>query len=77
MTATATTNCRSGSTPMNTPSASGKLAISIAPALSRRLSAVKTSSSPFWMMTDSPNVTSSGGSRSSPSVRLRSARCST
>ena len=58
------------------PSASWKLATSIAPACSRRLSAVNSSSSPFWMMTERPNVTSSGGRRSSPSVRLSSARCS-
>ena len=63
MTATATTNWSSGSTPIHTPSASWKLATSIAPALSRRLSAVNSSSSPFWMMTERPNVTSSGGSR--------------
>ncbi len=43
---------------------------------SRRLSPVKSSSSPFWMMTERPKVTSSGGSRSSPSVRLSRPRCS-
>ena len=58
------------------PAADGMLAISIAPALSLTLSAVNNSSSPFWMMTERPKVTSSGGSRSSPSVRLSSARCS-
>ena len=47
------------------------------PALSRRLSAVKISSRPFWMMTERPKVTRSGGRMSLPSVRLRRPRCST
>ena len=50
-------NCNSGSTPIHIPSASGKLATSMAPALSLRLSAVNNSSNAFWMMTDRPNVT--------------------
>ncbi len=53
----------------------GKLAVSMAPACSRRLSALKISSNPFWMITERPKVTSSGGNRSSPSVRLSTRRC--
>jgi branched-chain amino acid transport system permease protein len=44
---------------------------------SRRLSAVNVSRSPFWMITDRPKVTRSGGSTSLPRVRLRSPRCRT
>ena len=53
-------------TPIARPPPSSIEAVSIAPSRSRRLSAVKASSSPFWMMIDSPKVTSSGGSRSRP-----------
>ena len=48
----------------------------MAPALSRWLSAESVSKRPFWMMIDSPKVTSSGGRMSRPSVRLSSANCS-
>ena len=61
MTTTASANSSSGSTPIATPRPSWKLAISSAPACSLRLSAVKSSSRPFWMMTERPKVTSSGG----------------
>ena len=66
----------SGSTPTASPPPIWMLAISIVPACSLRLSAVNSSSSAFWMMTESPKVTSSGGSRSSPSVRLSMPRWS-
>ena len=47
-------------------------AVSIAPDRRRWLSAEKVCSRPFWMMIDRPKVTSSGGSKSRPSVRLSS-----
>ena len=47
-----------------------------APAVSRRLSAVKASNSPFWMKIESPNVSSSGGRMSRPMVRLSTTYCS-
>ena len=63
-------------TPTAMPPPSGIEAVSMAPSGSRRLSAEKASSSPFWMMIDRPKVTSSGGRMSAPSVRLRSSVCS-
>jgi len=59
------------------PSATGKLATSMVPACRRRLSALNTSSKPFWMITERPKVTRSGGNRSSPSVRLSTSLCRT
>ena len=76
MTATATTNWMNGSTPTQMPCATCTVWISMAPALSLRLSAVNSSKRPFWMMIERPKVTSSGGKMSSPSVKLSSPRCS-
>ena len=53
-------------TPTAMPPPSGIEAVSIAPERRRWLSAEKACSSPFWMMMERPNVTSSGGSRSRP-----------
>ena len=76
ITAIAETSVSSGMTPIARPPPSAIEAVSIAPSRSRRLSAEKASSSPFWMMIDRPKVTSSGGSRSRPKVRLSSTCCS-
>ena len=51
-------------------------ALSRLPAKTRRLSAEKPSSRPFWMTIDRPKVTSSGGRISLPSVRLSRKYCS-
>jgi hypothetical protein len=42
----------------------------------RRLSAEKASRRPFWIATDRPKVTRSGGRMSRPSVRLSTKSCS-
>ena len=47
-----------------------RLAVSMAPGFRRRESAENVSSSTFWMTIDSPNVTSTGGSRPRPRSRL-------
>ncbi len=72
ITATADTNVIRGNTPNATPPPSDIEAVPIDPARSNWLSAENPSISPFWIMIDSPNVTSSGGSRSRPSVRFSS-----
>ena len=62
-------------TPMAMPPPSGSEAVSSPPAESRRESAEKASSSPFWMMIDRPKVISSGGRMSAPIARLRMMAC--
>ena len=66
ITAIAETKVSSGITPNATPPPSEIEAVPMPPSRSRRLSAENASSSPFWMMIDRPNVTSSGGSISRP-----------
>ena len=71
------TNCSTGSTPTASPPPRCRLATSIGPACNFRESAVNSISSPFWMMMESPKVTSKGGNMSSPSVKFSRPRCNT
>ena len=76
-TAIAVASVIAGNTPTATPPPSGRLAVCSAPTERPRLSAEKTSIRPFCMMIERPNVTSSGGRMSSPSVSLSRTSCST
>ena len=75
MISTEAANISSGSTPRLKPGASWMLAVSMLPAASRRLSAVKATSRPFCRITEMPKVTSSGDKRSLPMVGLSRTRC--
>ena len=71
---TATASVMKGNQPMASPPPSARLAVSMPPGFSRRESAEKVSSSTFWMMMESPNVTRIGGRMPRPSRRLRTQR---
>ncbi len=58
---TATANVMSGNHPTASRPPIATLAVSMPPGFRRWESAEKTSSSRFWMMTDSPKVTRTGG----------------
>ncbi len=73
---TATPSVMNGNHPMASPPPSERLAVSMPPGSSRRESAEKVSSSAFWMMIESPNVTRIGGRMPRPSRRLRTSICS-
>ncbi len=75
MTATAANRVSSGMTPTVT-GPSGSDALSIGPTVSFWLLAVKPTSKAFWITTDRPKVTRSGGRISSPSIRFSTWVCS-
>ena len=74
MASTPTTNTISGYQPMATWPVMAMLAVVIPPTSNRRSSAEKSWRSAFWMMIESPKVTSSGGSTPRSRMRASSAR---
>ena len=73
---TASAKVSSGNAPTASPPPRGTLAVSIPPGFSRRESAEKISSSPFWITIDSPKVTSTAGRIPRPNRRLSANRWS-